>query len=326
MKPLKITDRTTRALMIVTGLFLFTYVLLRAYLLSFTWDEAYTYLYFVRDHAWLPYEFTTMAANDHLLNTWLMKCCAILFGNSEFSLRLPNVLFFLVYLYFSFRIAFCFSNPVHRLCAFLLLCLNPYQLDFFGAARGYGMSFALLSGALYFTLTYFTRQRNVLRALAALLLSMLAVLANLSLLIFLLTLASIFALSIIRHHFSERRMLKTIVQLFIVLAPVLVFVLRSLPYIFRLRDCGALFYGGEKDIFTDTFLTLAHCTLYGFYGSRFMAPVLACGFVALIATGGILASRFLLKRELKGEKAFVASLAVLLLACALGSMLQFYVL
>jgi len=37
-------------------------------------------------------------ANNHLLNTALMQLCSTLFGNSELSLRLPNVLAHAVYL------------------------------------------------------------------------------------------------------------------------------------------------------------------------------------------------------------------------------------
>src|ERR1051325_3912111 len=74
------------------AIFLFIYIILRAKKLSLTWDEANTFWEYVRTPRWLPQEFNYMSANNHLLNTWLMKICAMCFGESEFSLRLPNVL------------------------------------------------------------------------------------------------------------------------------------------------------------------------------------------------------------------------------------------
>jgi len=84
--------------------------------MSITYDEAYSYLEFARRDFWVPPEFNYMAANNHLLNTWLMKISVSLFGLSEFSLRLPNLLFHLVYLFFSYRslaaiVAIAFSVP-----------------------------------------------------------------------------------------------------------------------------------------------------------------------------------------------------------------------
>ena len=65
---------------------LWCYSLTRAATLSFTHDECYTYRIVSEfSRAW-------RSANNHVLNTLLMKPFQLFFGDAEFSLRLPNSL------------------------------------------------------------------------------------------------------------------------------------------------------------------------------------------------------------------------------------------
>ena len=154
-----LTDRTTRMLIYAFGFLLFCYTLTRAYLLCFTWDESYSYLEYVRHSSWLQPHLNNMSANDHSLNTWLMKICSGSFGISELSLRLPNLFAHLFYLFFSTQLVRVFSSNIHKLLAFVLLNCNPYILDFFSAARGYGLSMGLIMAALYFLVSFFAKEK-----------------------------------------------------------------------------------------------------------------------------------------------------------------------
>src|SRR4051812_20215111 len=78
--------------LLLPAILLFIYIIIRAAKLSLVWDEAYTFFEYVRNPNWFPHYYNYMSANDHLLNTWLMKCSVFLFGEGEFALRLPNVL------------------------------------------------------------------------------------------------------------------------------------------------------------------------------------------------------------------------------------------
>ncbi len=77
-----------KLLLIILFTSLFVYVILRAYLLSFTHDESLSYTIVEGKITW------GKTANNHLLNTLLMSLSSSLFGMSELGLRLPNVLSF----------------------------------------------------------------------------------------------------------------------------------------------------------------------------------------------------------------------------------------
>ena len=82
----------SRGYLFLPAFLLFAYVAFRAMQLSLIWDEANTFFEHVRTPFWLPNNYNYMSANNHLLNTWLMKCSVNVFGESEFALRLPNVI------------------------------------------------------------------------------------------------------------------------------------------------------------------------------------------------------------------------------------------
>src|ERR1051326_3454816 len=134
-------------IIISCSVLLFAYIVARVCMLSFTHDEAFTYLHYVRC-SWETINHLTYT-NNHLLNTWLMKFCNNLFGNSEFSLRLPNVLSYILFLHFSRKLLLVVTDARLALGGWLFLNLNPFVLDFFSLARGYGISLGFFMMGLY---------------------------------------------------------------------------------------------------------------------------------------------------------------------------------
>ena len=129
----------------------FLYVCVRAYLLSITYDEAFTFLY----HALRPYlDILTFAgpvkSNSHLLNTFLIKFFVGIFGISEFTIRIPALLGFLVYLIAICKILRLFLKEWYLILGICLLMLNPFMLDFFSCARGYSLGLGFFALSLYF--------------------------------------------------------------------------------------------------------------------------------------------------------------------------------
>ncbi len=168
------------------SLFFIIFEVLRAVRVPFTIDEASTYLNYLSSNVMAVFDLNS--ANNHFLNTLLAKIAWTLGGSSEFILRIPNLLGYLIYLLFSFRILDRFvKNKVIVICGFLLLNLNPYVLDFFSLCRGYGLSLGFLMAALFFFFSFLDKPipsskegyRNLSRSLAA---ASLAVLSNFSLL------------------------------------------------------------------------------------------------------------------------------------------------
>ncbi len=141
--------------MVILSLGFFSLVVLRALKLSVTHDEAYTYLHYVNQSWWniIIYK-PPHIPNNHILNTLLIKFSCGLFGCNPFTLRLPNVLFSLVYFWYAASLAKSFRFPGIQILAFLALCLQVYFFDFFALARGYGMGLALILASIYHLYKY----------------------------------------------------------------------------------------------------------------------------------------------------------------------------
>src|ERR1700733_12524471 len=75
--------------LVLAALFAFVWAVVRARVQSVTMDEADTYLYFAGRAApfhWFP------AANNHILNSSLMRMFTLVFGLSPLTLRLPTLI------------------------------------------------------------------------------------------------------------------------------------------------------------------------------------------------------------------------------------------
>ncbi|MFN8309864.1 MAG: hypothetical protein U0T73_07870 [Chitinophagales bacterium] len=233
----------------------FLYVLIRAITVGVTYDEVWTINQFVK----LPLKdilsFTPADANNHLLNTLFIKGCFYSLGNSLFVARLPNVLAFALYLYFAHRITKTLPQILGN-CSLLVLVLNPFLLDFFGLARGYGLSMGFLMAALFYVLLYvdFGSWKALLKAL---LFGGLAVISNFVLLHFWVsTLAVIAVVSLL-----ARRGKSVQALLMIAVFSFLLFKTIKVP-LQKLRESGSLYYGGGEGFYTDTMQSLLTSSAY----------------------------------------------------------------
>lgn len=147
------------SLVAMSGLGLLWYIIYKASHTSFTHDESYTYTHYVHQGFMDIISYKTPYTNNHILNTVLIKYCEVFFGSSELSLRLPNIIAFIVYSVFSALLFFKYS-PKLILQFYLIMVLNPYLLDFFALARGYGLSIGFLVMSLYYLSFYFTTKQN----------------------------------------------------------------------------------------------------------------------------------------------------------------------
>lgn len=115
----------------------------RAYALSFTIDEAMSYNYVLG--LWED----DLRANDHWLNTFFMRVCNLTLGSSEWSLRLPNVLSFLLYSAAVFGLIRNLKSRLLFYSSAAVLLFQPAFLEFFSLARGYGMGVAFFAYGFY---------------------------------------------------------------------------------------------------------------------------------------------------------------------------------
>jgi hypothetical protein len=175
---------------------LFAMNVYRAATQSVAIDEAFTYNLFLAG----PVDdlFTKYDANHHILNSLLSKLSIRLLGLSEFTLRLPSLLGGLLYLITSLWLCRrLFGQGWALLVSFSLLTMSPGMLDYFSAARGYGLALAFLLLAIWQMVNYDAGSGRLERAALCLAAS---VAANIPFVFAGIPLAAIFALELVHEN------------------------------------------------------------------------------------------------------------------------------
>lgn len=259
-----------------------TYIFIRAYAVGFTHDECLS-LQIVKGQRYLA-----ATANNHLLNTWLMRLSYLLLGDSEFALRLPGVLSFGGYAYFAGRWVTKSARWEWTLLGGVLMLGNPYLLDFFSLARGYGMSLAFAMAALWYVQRAIEQREQRLFLKHASLSMGCAVLSAYACLL-LLNLCIALALIIVWQYlrkFSFSRLDVAYglasVALFLVMVPLVLLIL-------KLKNSDELYFGGNEGFVANTVSILIHRSIYdSYYGEAFWqhlrdAIVWMFGLIGLVA-------------------------------------------
>ncbi len=216
------------------------YVILRALVLSFTIDEAMTYNYVI--DIWPD----VVRANDHFLNTQAMKLTRWLFGDSEFALRLPNLLSFGLYAWGVYRITKHINGIWIYSMAVVLLYAQPTLIEFFGLARGYGMGMGLWMLSMSFFLKAVQSKESDLRnAHFSLVLGGLAISAYAALLNVYIAVIALLALNhILRNRRERSNVFRNGLWALIVLP--IPFLARTILELLSLRKAEELYYGTES--------------------------------------------------------------------------------
>lgn len=238
-----------RLLSISLCLLILVYVLIRNLSVDFTFDEIWTLSAFVPLPLTAIVSLTPCDANNHILNTLLVKFFTSLLGSSPFVCRLPNFLALILYLLVIYRMQRMFTCWTAYILLLLLLLANPFVLDFFSLARGYGLAMSFELTAIYCMLMWM-REHHIRYVSAGVISSMLAVLSNFSFLPFLLVYSAILVLMLSYRWYASRRLTVTVI------AGYMVFGLSILPLLLRLKSSGSLYYGGYTGFYADTFTSL----------------------------------------------------------------------
>lgn len=230
---------------------LFVYVILRAYTLGFTIDESKTFTILIGEKQWI------LTANNHWLNTILTYLSYKLFGPSELALRLPNILGFLFYSYYCYKLVVEKSTSIiSTIAPILFLMLNPLVIDFFSLARGYGLAMAFFSGSLYYFLRFYEDPYSNKALVKGIVFSILTIYANYA-----------FIVSIIALHIGYLVRIYSTMPAFRSIGKQLLFLtfeaIALLPAVFNLlilKNGNQLYYGGTHNIVKDTLFSLFNNT------------------------------------------------------------------
>ena len=136
----------------------------RAATQSFVSDEAFTFNNFIAG-SWRDLYFQ-YDANNHLLYSVFAKVSMLIFGDSEFALRLPSVVAGFFLMLGIWRILENVDSWPVRWVAFIAIGLHPLMFDFSAAARGYSLAMALVVWALFAGMTRRYKTAGVLAGLA----------------------------------------------------------------------------------------------------------------------------------------------------------------
>jgi hypothetical protein len=227
--------------------FIFAYIFLRSILVCFTHDESLSYTILTGNESQL------FTANNHWLNTILMKCCSLILGYSEWSLRLPNVLAFGLYAYSIIKILQL--SKLHYLTiwlAILVFFLNPFLLDFFALARGYGLGMGFLTFALYQGFRFFYLDQKTSNLVLFLLSSIACIYANYAFFTPILALELSFFLLFLKLHLGlwKKMTLVYLIEICLLIPAVL-----NIQYLSKMNE---LYAGGDNGVFQDTLKSIFH--------------------------------------------------------------------
>ncbi len=181
------------------------YIWLRAFIIPFQSDEAATFFMYVQPGQFFP-PAATIDANNHILNSILTWISYQVFGSSPVSLRLPNIFSALVYFFFIFKLSNLLSWKFTKWGFILFSIGTNFILEFFSYSRGYGLSIAFLTAALY-ELIMSNKEISLKRVILSVMFTLLATAANLNLIFISLALYFFMALNLLRHKSPGKRTL-----------------------------------------------------------------------------------------------------------------------
>ena len=241
---------TRNELLIGIGLFtfLYTYLIIRCIYVPVLHDELATFFYYIQPDNYMPPK-AHWDANNHILNSMLSNWSYHLFGSSPLSLRLPNLIAYAAFFYASFQIAARLKSRFLRWGLLLAFVSSHYLFEYFGEARGYGMSIA------FFTLAIFQfirlKETDQMRRIGWISIFLfLGTSANLTLIIPSILIFSVLVLFTIIP-LSKAGLKKSILHLLLIGICALPFILLVLQS-FALKERGALYYGGHSGFYEIT--------------------------------------------------------------------------
>lgn len=285
---LKGTDKIYRGVAILLFSFLLIYLILRIFLLSTLHDEVATYMfYFYQGDFWG--ENVVKDANNHLLNSLLGYILYKLFGDHFALLRLPNLVAFILYFWASIRLTRDLSTPALRSIGLVALNSVPFMMEYFGNARGYGLSMGFFAWGLVHGFSYLRKYslHSLFLAYCSLLL---AISANLTIMPGAGLMALLFFLAPLFQKPAGRTIWKEWLLHVLFGCGLIPFYLFGMG----LRKAGALYYGSLDGLWEVTGKTLSRYVL--FYDANW----LLFAYLLLFAGFGI-ALVYLLRKRTFGE-------------------------
>ncbi len=284
----------------------FILILLRAYFIPFSHDEAATFFFYVQNDNYMPYE-AHAYTNNHFLNSFLSTQFYHLFGSHRFILRLPNTLSFWVLCWGVFQFFKSIPQLASKIVLICFFILTFNFLDFFELSRGYGISLAFIVAGLSCLNNYFLDKKTISFFLFAFSWHI-ALAANLTLIVPLVLLHVFIIIFQI-----NQKVFFTFTN-FIILSTSLYLLKVWMDVAFYYNEKGLLDSGGGDDYWEITFVSLINC-IYGTNYLWLQIVVVALFFLVLLfSISLIIGKAFSVSNFYKTNVFYVAFLTVLIVA------------
>lgn len=241
----------------------------------------------------------------------LMSLSNSLFGSSEFSLRLPNVLAGVLYLIGCFLIFNNTNKNWLNIFGLLLLTSNPYIIEFFSLARGYGLSFGFMLLSIYYLLkaeNQILASSQILKYVAlTLLFAIGALYSNLSTINYLISVQVILA---VKYYFIRKNQNKSphfdlkYGAIMLVSCIVLFF---EIKYLLKLKELNQLILGASS--LMEGLSSLIITFISPFMKSQLIVPTIKIVIMLFISVGVLLV---FIERKFKGPLFLLLTLIFLL--------------
>ncbi len=286
---------TMAILKLALCILLFTYVFIRVLALDITNDE-------------LPKRVThteilscsnvgvQSQATIYLLNT---LCYDLLPFDRMFSMRLPSLLAFIIYLWAAWRMTSPLKPPWTELLGFAGITGSAFLLDYFSIGRSYGITMAmslLATSFLIDAITAPTIRRARSKSCLAAWLGLIAVVSNLAFLYFYIGLCGVLSIHLVIRRLKSARLhgqwMKSIAgtlpmvwrDMQHLVTACVVLAVYYVPRILMMQAQGSLTHGADNGYVTDTVGSLLTCIFYGLPAPEALVSFLTWAIVASAVT------------------------------------------
>lgn len=249
--PYKVSDRNCYLLLIAIA---WIYIWLRAALIPFQSDEAATFFMYIQPGNFFP-PASVPDANNHILNSFLAWISYQVFGSYPLALRLPNVLSALLYFYFIFRLSAQIRSAIVKWGFILLSICTHFLIEFFSYSRGYGLSLAFLTGALY-GLVILSSRFSLKAFIISAIFILLATAANLNL-IFISLSVNIFLIFYLLFKYKSLKKMTFITGLLFILIAGGLSSFYFIDFSMQIRKASGFYYGASRGFWPVTIDSLA---------------------------------------------------------------------
>lgn len=227
---------------IALSILVFVYLILRAIYVPLAHDELATFYYYIQTFQYNPFTDGHADANNHILNSILSAINFKLFGFSPLVLRLANLMAFIPFAIYVYKIGTLLKQNLTKVMFFAGMLLTVNFIQFFAMSRGYGISMAFLVVSFYYTLKLYKEASGVKIALAFISL-LIALFANLSVMYLVLINVAFIGLTVLinfRQYLVNRYNLLLLVVSFLGL----IYSLKiAIDISFFFKENGLLYYG-----------------------------------------------------------------------------------